>query len=74
MSPSTVPHLQTMHGPTLGSGLAFCGSSAPSDQALIDKILSEYGEENFADVFLTAKGLDWAADLLTEFSRKESFK
>jgi type IV secretion system protein VirB4 len=54
--------------------LAFCGSSSPSDQALIDKILSDYGEENFADVFLTAKGLDWAADLLTEFSRKETFK
>jgi len=54
--------------------LAFCGSSSPSDQTLIDKIISEFGEENFADVFLTAKGLDWAADLLTEFSRKESFK
>lgn len=60
----------------LGMGaiaLAFCGSSSPADQTLIDKLISEYGEENFADVFLTAKGLDWAADLLTEFSRKETF-
>jgi type IV secretion system protein VirB4 len=59
----------------LGMGaiaLAFCGSSSPADQVLIDKIISEYGEENFSDVFLTAKGLDWAADLLTEFSRKET--
>jgi type IV secretion system protein VirB4 len=60
----------------LGMGaiaLAFCGSASPADQTLIDKIISEYGEENFADVFLTAKGLDWAADLLTEFSGKENF-
>jgi len=59
----------------LGMGaiaLAFCGSSSPADQTLIDQILAEYGEENFADVFLTAKGLDWAADLLTEFSRQET--
>lgn len=54
--------------------LVFCGSSSPADQALIDKIVSEYGEENLADVLLTAKGLDWAADLLTTFSRKEMFK
>jgi len=60
----------------LGMGaiaLAFCGSSSPADQTLIDKIISEYGAEHFADVFLIAKGLDWASDLLTEFSRKESF-
>ncbi|HVT25477.1 MAG TPA: conjugal transfer protein TrbE [Rhizomicrobium sp.] len=61
----------------LGMGaiaLALCGSSSPADQTLIDQILSEHGEENFADVFLAAKGLDWAADLLTEFSRKENFQ
>ncbi len=53
--------------------LALCGSSSPADQAVIDKILSEHGKGDFADQFLAAKGLDWAADLLTEFSRKETF-
>lgn len=53
--------------------LAFCGSSSPADQALIDRILAEHGEREFADYFLAARGLDWAADLLTEFSRKEKF-
>jgi type IV secretion system protein VirB4 len=78
-TPKRQYYLQSRRGNRLfelGMGaiaLAFCGSSSPADQALIDKILSEYGEEHFADVFLTAKGLDWAADLLTEFSRKESF-
>ena len=54
--------------------LALCGSSSPADQALIDKIVSEHGKREFSDRFLAAKGLDWAADLLTEFSRKERFK
>ncbi len=54
--------------------LAFCGSSSPTDQALIDRILAEHSEGDFADQLLAAKGLDWAADLLTEFSRKERFE
>ncbi|HTN59967.1 MAG TPA: conjugal transfer protein TrbE [Devosia sp.] len=54
--------------------LAFCGSSSPADQALIDNILAEHGPDQFADPFLAAKGLDWAADLLTAFSRQETFK
>jgi len=54
--------------------LTFCGSSSPADQALIDKVLAEDGPDHFADHFLAAKGLDWAADLLTAFSRKETYK
>jgi type IV secretion system protein VirB4 len=54
--------------------LALCGSSSPVDQAMIDKILAEHGDDEFADHFLAAKGLDWAADLLTTFTQKEVFK
>jgi len=47
-------------------GLAFCGASAPADQALIDRMLEENGGEGFAAAWLRAKGLDWAADLASE--------
>jgi type IV secretion/conjugal transfer VirB4 family ATPase len=47
--------------------LAFCGASDPASQTLIDAILAEHGEVNFAAEFLKARGLDWAADLLSDF-------
>ena len=50
--------------------LALCGASSPADQTLIDGILSEQGDENFAAAFLQAKGLDWAAGLLADFPRE----
>ncbi|MBX3491389.1 MAG: conjugal transfer protein TrbE, partial [Parvibaculum sp.] len=49
----------------LGSvALAFCGASSPADRKLIDRVLSEAGPAGFVRGFLTAKGLDWAADLI----------
>ena len=45
--------------------LASCGSSSPSDQKLIDEIVSRGGE--FAPQFLGAKNLKWAADLLRQW-------
>ena len=45
--------------------LAFCGSAGPSDQKTIDEIATSGGD--FADTFLRAKGLEWAADLLREW-------
>lgn len=45
-------------------GLAFCGSSSPEDQKLIDRTLAETDPVDFADNFLHAKGLPWAGDLL----------
>ncbi len=44
--------------------LAFTGSSTKPDHALMDELLAANGEEEFADSWLRAKGLDWAADLI----------
>lgn len=44
--------------------LAFTGSSTKPDHALMDELLTAHGEEEFADSWLRAKGLDWAADLI----------
>jgi type IV secretion system protein TrbE len=52
----------------LGSvALAFCGASDPESQKQIDALLAEHGPSDFAHAFLRARGLDWAADLLTQF-------
>ena len=45
-------------------GRALCGSSAPGDQVRIDEALSGSGDRGFADAFLRAQDLSWAADLL----------
>ena len=45
--------------------LALCGSSAPSDQKRMDAIVAEGGD--FADAFLRTRGLEWAADLLSQW-------
>jgi type IV secretion system protein VirB4 len=43
--------------------LAFCGASSAADQALISRLLEE-GHDDFTALFLRARGLDWAADLI----------
>jgi type IV secretion/conjugal transfer VirB4 family ATPase len=52
--------------------LAFAGSSDPSTQTLIDHLLGERGQANFAGNFLGAKGLGWAHALIDKFSQKEN--
>jgi type IV secretion system protein VirB4 len=52
--------------------LALCGASSPADQALIDRLLADAGRDAFAEEFLKAKGLDWAAELLNDFAREIS--
>ncbi len=47
--------------------LALCGASDPATQARIDAILSQHGTAGFAEHFLAARGLDWAAELLGSF-------
>lgn len=47
--------------------LALCGASDPAAQTLIDSLLAEHGPGDFAVRFLKARGLDWAADLVTQF-------
>lgn len=44
--------------------LAFCGASSADDQKLIAELLAAHGADEFADSWLRAKELDWAADLL----------
>ncbi|MBI1285917.1 MAG: conjugal transfer protein TrbE [Thiobacillus sp.] len=48
------------------AGLALCGASAPADQALIDQILGDVETAGFAQRFLRARGLEWAAALLDD--------
>lgn len=47
--------------------LAFCGASDPETQSLIDRLLADHGPEDFAGAFLEARGLSWAANLLSDF-------
>jgi len=47
--------------------LALCGASDPAAQTLIDSILTEHGAGDLAARFLMSRGLDWAADLVTQF-------
>lgn len=45
--------------------LAFCGASSADDQKLIDELVAAHGAPAFADSWLRAKGLEWAANILT---------
>ncbi len=45
-------------------GLALCAASSKSDQALIADILAEHGRGGFLAAWLTARGVEWAADLI----------
>lgn len=47
--------------------LALCGASDPAAQTLIDRVLSEHGQNSFVFRFLGVRGLDWAAELLQQF-------
>ena len=47
--------------------LALTATSSPDDQKLMDRTIAEATEAGFADAFLRAKGLPWAADLLASF-------
>ena len=65
---------QSQHGNRLfelGLGdvsLAFTAVSAKSDQAAIEKILSEHGRDGFVAAWLTHRGVGWAADLIPNVS------
>lgn len=48
--------------------LALCGASDPDSQKRIDAILAEHGASDFAAHFLGSSDLDWAADLLADFT------
>ncbi len=46
--------------------LALTTASTPADQKLIDGLLHTHGVGNFAAAFFRAKGLGWAADIITK--------
>ncbi|KUM26931.1 conjugal transfer protein TrbE [Mesorhizobium loti] len=52
--------------------LALCGASDPATQTVIDTVLSEDGQGSFASRFLTARGLDWAAEVLQQFPQPDT--
>ena len=52
--------------------LAFCGASSPADQIMIDRLLDRSSPERFAEAWLRAKGLFWAADLITSIGRAQN--
>jgi len=45
--------------------LGFTAASSKTDQAAIASIVAAEGRDRFAAAWLRAKGLDWAADMLT---------
>lgn len=44
--------------------LAFTGAGTKQDHALMNELIAAHGEDEFADSWLRAKGLDWAAELI----------
>ncbi len=48
--------------------LAFAAASTPEDQRAIDEIEAAEAAGDFAAVWLTRRGLDWAARLIEGFS------
>jgi type IV secretion/conjugal transfer VirB4 family ATPase len=48
--------------------LALCGASSPADHVVMDRVLAEHGLTQFVQHFLSARGLEWAASLLDQFS------
>ena len=50
--------------------LSLCGASSPDDQKLIDRIVRD-APDLFAQEFLRAKGVEWAADLITQNKKSE---
>jgi len=51
--------------------LAFTAASSKSDQAMIERVLTEHGREGFVTGWLAARGLGWAADLIPGLIKQE---
>jgi len=49
--------------------LALASAGTKQDHALMDELIAGHGEEKFAECWLRAKGLDWAAELIAESDR-----
>ena len=53
--------------------LAFCAAGSEKDQTQIDRVLELGGHDDFAAHWLRFKGLEWAADLMTEQFHEEEY-
>ena len=53
--------------------LAFCAAGSEKDHIQIDRVLELGGHDNFAAHWLRFKGLEWAADLMTEQFNEEEY-
>lgn len=53
-------------------GLTLAGASDPASQTLIDRLMAEGGQGDFAARFLKARGLDWAVPLLNQFDKENA--
>ncbi|RWX12866.1 conjugal transfer protein TrbE [Rhizobium leguminosarum] len=51
--------------------LALCAASSKTDQAAIDRIVSEHGRDGFLAAWLRDRGVDWAADLIPNLTNLE---
>lgn len=52
--------------------LALCAASSKTDQAAIDRIVSEHGRDGFLAAWLRHRGVDWAADLIPNLTNLEN--
>ncbi|AQQ05409.1 conjugal transfer protein TrbE [Roseibium algicola] len=52
--------------------LAFIAASSREDHALMDELIAAHGEEEFADSWLRAHGLEWAAELTGNVPQSEA--
>jgi type IV secretion system protein VirB4 len=50
---------------------ALCAASSKTDQAAIDRIVSEHGREGFLAAWLRHRGVGWAADLIPNLTNLE---
>ena len=53
--------------------LAFCAAGSEKDQTQLDRVLELGGHGDFAAHWLRFKGLEWAADLMTEQFHEEEY-
>jgi type IV secretion system protein VirB4 len=53
-------------------GLALCAASSKSDQTAIAGIHAEHGSEAFLGAWLRHRGVDWAADLISDLTNLAS--
>ncbi len=52
--------------------LALCAASSKTDQAAIERTLSEHGREDFLPAWLRLRGVAWASDLIPDLTNLET--